>query len=98
MERSNEHGEKTLGGRESCELTVLNSLNTSCHRLQAQNPLCVAVKNLLHQIIRVAQLIPFFEKTIIWDARIVAAEHDFVLEPAFNIPLQSLGEIFRGPA
>src|SRR4029453_13572994 len=53
MERSNEHGGKTLGGRESCELTVLNSLNalnclnTSCHRLQAQDSLCVPVKNLL---------------------------------------------------
>src|SRR5262249_27904667 len=80
------------------QLERLELLEMSCHHLQAQDSLRVAVKNLLHQIIRIAQLIPFFEKTIIRDARIVTAKHDLIFEPSLNVPLQRFGKIFRRPA
>ena len=34
-----------------------------------------------------AKLIPFFEQPVVRDTRIVAAEHDLVLEPALDIAL-----------
>lgn len=68
------------------------------YRLQSQDPLRVAVKDFLHQLIRVTQFIPLSEEAIERDARIVAAEHDLVLKPALDIPLQSVREILRRPA
>src|SRR3990172_524691 len=73
------------------------SRTTALH-FQSKDPLGVAVKNLLHQLIGVAEFVPFLEYAVVRNARIVAAEHDLVLEPAFDIAFDSVGEIFWRPA
>src|SRR5665213_3276477 len=65
---------------------------------EAENALGVAVKDFLHHLVGIAELAPFLEKTRMRNARIIAAEHDLVLQPRANIGLERSGEIFWRPA
>ena len=55
--------------------------------LEAEDALGVLVEDLLHHLVGVAELLPLFEEPLVRHARIVAAEHDLVLQPAAHIDL-----------
>src|SRR5579883_1439608 len=65
---------------------------------QAEDALGVGVEHLFQDGVRVAQLAPLAEQPLVGKARVVAAEHDLVLQPATNIALERLGEVLRRPA
>src|SRR5690349_2660905 len=66
--------------------------------LKAEDALRVAVEDLLHHFVLVAELLPLAQDPLVRHARIVAAEHDLVLQPAAHVDLEVPREVFRRPA
>src|SRR5262245_38138377 len=67
-------------------------------RSQAEHSLGVHVKDLLHDVGGQAQLVPLAQQSSIRKTRIVAAEHDLVLQPTAGVALEALRKIFWRPA
>ena len=67
-------------------------------RSQPQHPFGIAVHDLLHHFIFVAEFVPLFKNALIGQAGVIAAKHDFVLQAAANINFQIAGEVFGRPA
>src|SRR5581483_12280682 len=55
--------------------------------LQAEHPLGVPVKNLLHHGVGIAELAPFLQDARVRQAGVIAPEHDLVLEPCAHVDL-----------
>src|SRR5262245_65998478 len=66
--------------------------------LESEHALGVAVEDLLHHLVLVAELLPLREDARIGHARIVAAEHDLVLQPPAHVDLEVARKILRRPA
>src|SRR4051812_20812704 len=66
--------------------------------LQAEDALGIAVEDLLHHLVLVAELLPLPEDSLVRHARVVAAKHDLVLQAAAHIDLQVAGKVLRRPA
>src|SRR4051812_14056669 len=66
--------------------------------LETEDALGIAVEDLLHYLVLIAELLPLPEDPFIRHARVVAAEHDLVLEAAADVDLEVAGKILRRPA
>src|SRR3954470_15714003 len=66
--------------------------------LETEDALGIAVEDLLHHFVLIAELLPLPEDPLIRHARVVAAEHDLVLQPAADVDLEVAGKILRRPA
>src|SRR5205823_13483467 len=71
---------------------------TSAPESEAEDALGVAVEDLLHHFVLVAELPPLPQDPLVRHARIVAAEHDLVLQAAAHVDLEVAGKVFRRPA
>src|SRR5688500_7964054 len=84
-----------LGMSKDAERTwVPYPLSTS----EAEDAFGVAVVEFFQERIGEAELVPFLEQARVGDARIIAAEHHLVLEPAAHVADERGRQIFRRPA
>src|SRR5947208_10347191 len=58
-----------------------------CASLEPEDALGVLVEDLFHHLVRIAKLVPLAQDALVGHARIVAAEHDLVLQPAAHVDL-----------
>src|SRR5574341_1810104 len=85
-------------GRSGEGRAVIRTASTASSPSQPEDALRVAMEDLFHHLVLVAELAPFPEDTVVRHARVVAAEHDLVLQPAAHVDLEVAGEMLRRPA
>src|SRR5579884_2753569 len=66
--------------------------------LQGQDPLGILMKDLFLDFVAVTELIPLPQDALIGHARVVASEHDLVLQPPTRVALDRVGEVLGRPA
>src|SRR6266542_2356028 len=89
------------GGRiqtPGCENSTKLYCRRSARRLQAEDALRVCVEDLVHEVVRVAELTPLAEDALVGHAGVVAAEHHLVPQAAAHVAHDRLGEVFGRPA
>src|SRR5262249_17773783 len=65
---------------------------------QAEHALGIGVKDLVSDVGGQTELVPLSQQPRIRKARVIAAEHDLVLQPAPGGGLEALGKVFRRPS